>query len=146
VRVRSDSPAGTEEIGKKIGECLVPGAVVCLYGDLGAGKTTMVRGIASVFGIQGRDLTSASFTVIAAYPVTPPFYHIHHYRITSQEDLESTGIWDIIGGEGISVIEWAEHMGELPGEAVIRVSISDCGENSREVVIEGIDEETWNNL
>ncbi len=146
MRVRSNSPAATEEIGKEIGKRLKPGDIVCLYGDLGAGKTTLVRGIASAFGIVGRDLTSASFTVIAEYPVSPPFYHIDLYRIRNQDDLDSTGIWDIIGSEGIAVIEWAEHMGEIPGRDLIRITLTDCGGNSREFSIEGMDEETRDNM
>jgi tRNA threonylcarbamoyladenosine biosynthesis protein TsaE len=146
VRLTSSSPSDTEEIGKRLGKALKAGDVVCLYGDLGAGKTTMVKGIASSFGICSRDVTSASFTVIAEYPVNPPFYHIDLYRINSRDDLESTGIWDIIGGEGVSVIEWSEKLGNDYKKSVIKVFLKDSGESIREIVIEGIDEKTWNNL
>lgn len=148
MRFRSTSPEGTEQLGQRIGRCLVPGDIVCLYGDLGTGKTTLVRGIASAFGIPSRDITSASFTVIAEYPVDPLFYHIDLYRVTNSDDLDSTGIWDLLGGNAISVIEWAEHLGEPAGQgrAVIRIWLSDCGGDAREIIMEGIREEAWNNL
>ncbi len=146
MRLKSSSPSETEEIGQRLGKGLKAGDVVCLYGDLGAGKTTMVKGIASSFGISGRDVTSASFTVIAEYPVIPPFYHIDLYRIGSLDDLESTGLWDVIGGEGISVIEWSENLGNEYKKDVIKVFLKESGAAIREIVIEGIDEKTWNNL
>ena len=148
MRVSSDSPSGTEQAGQRIGRCLRPGDIVCLYGDLGAGKTTLVRGIASAFGIPGRDITSASFTVIAEYPVSPFFYHIDLYRIKSPDDLDSTGIWDLLGGDAISVIEWAENLGDITGQRgnIITIRLSDSGSDTREIIIEGIDEDTWNNL
>lgn len=148
MRFRSNSPVETEQIGQRIGRDLRPGDIVCLYGDLGTGKTTLVRGIASVFGIPGRDVTSASFTVIAEYPGDPFFYHIDLYRINSSDDLDSTGIWDLIGGDSISVIEWAENLGEITGQErdIIRIWLSDCSDNAREIIVEGIREDSWNNL
>lgn len=103
--------------------------------------------MATSFGISSRDVTSASFTVIAEYPVNPPFYHIDLYRINnSRDDLESTGIWDIVGGDGVSVIEWSEKLGNDYKKSVIKVFLKESGESIREIVIEGIDEKTWNNL
>lgn len=146
MRLTSNSPSDTEEIGQRLGKVLKAGDVVCLYGDLGSGKTTMVKGMASYFGISSRDVTSASFTVIAEYPVNPPFYHIDLYRIKSRDDLESTGIWDIVGGDGVSVIEWSEKLGNDYKKSVIKVFLKEPGEFIREIIIEGIDEKTWNNL
>lgn len=146
MKVISNSPEATEGIGFKIGEKLRAGDIVRLYGDLGAGKTTMVKGIARALGIDRKDITSASFTVIAEYPTSPPFFHIDLYRITGGVDLDSTGIWDCIGNKSISVIEWPEHAeGELPGGS-LKVAIKDIGNNSREIIIEGRDEKNWDNL
>lgn len=148
MRFRSTSLDRTEQIGQQIGRCLISGDIVCLYGDLGTGKTTLVRGIASAFGIPARDITSASFTVIAEYPVEPVFYHIDLYRITNRDDLDSTGIWDLLGGDGIAVIEWAENLGEIDGRGrdIISIRLTDCGDSTREIILEGIHEDHWNNL
>ena len=146
MKLLSRGPDETEEIGFRLGKILKAGDVVGLYGDLGTGKTTMVRGIARAFGIDRRDVTSASFTIIAEYPVRPPFYHIDLYRVGEGTDLEGTGIWDCIGKDSIAVIEWAEKLGEMAQDDFIRVTIVDTGNGGREVSIEGIDDENWNNL
>jgi tRNA threonylcarbamoyladenosine biosynthesis protein TsaE len=146
VKLLSRSPDDTEDIGFRLGKILRAGDAVGLYGDLGTGKTTMVKGIAKAFGINRRDVTSASFTIIAEYPGEPPFYHIDLYRIGAGNDLESTGIWDCIGRDSVSVIEWAEKLGDVAIKDFIRVIIDDAGNDRREITIEGIDEENWNNL
>lgn len=146
MKVISNSPEATEEIGFKIGKKLKAGNVVGLYGDLGAGKTTMVKGIARALGIDRKDITSASFTIIAEYPGNPPFFHIDLYRTSGDVDLDSTGIWDCIGTHSISVIEWAEHAeGELPADS-LEVTIKDMGNDVREITIEGNDEKDWDYL
>ena len=142
----SNCPEDTEEIGFKIGRKLSAGSIVRLYGDLGAGKTTMVKGIARAVGIDRKDITSASFTIIAEYPVNPPFFHIDLYRISKGSDLDGTGIWDCLGKHSIAVVEWAEHAeGEWPEDS-IRVTIKDIGNDMREITIEGKDEKDWYNL
>ena len=146
MKLLSRSPDETEEIGFRLGKTLRAGDVVGLYGDLGTGKTTMVKGIAKAFGINRRDVTSASFTIMAEYPGEPPFYHIDLYRIGEGNDLESTGIWDCIGRDSVSVIEWAEKLGDVAIKDFIRVIIDDAGNDRREITIEGTDEQDWNNL
>jgi tRNA threonylcarbamoyladenosine biosynthesis protein TsaE len=146
VKATSSSPEETEEIGFRIGKRLTAGDIVLLYGDLGAGKTTMVKGIGRAMGINRKDITSASFTIIAEYPGNPPFFHIDLYRTSGAMDLESTGIWDCIGNHSISVIEWAEHAeGELPQDS-IKVTIKIAENETRDIEIKGKDEKNWDNL
>ncbi len=138
MKLQSKSETETKDIGRKLGEKLKRGDVVCLYGELGAGKTTMVKGIASALGINERDITSASFTIIAEYDSGIPFYHIDLYRLTPVEVLE-LGLQEYLGSNGISVIEWAERAeGEIPDKS-IRVSFNYKEENCREIKIEGIE-------
>jgi len=139
VRLTSSSPEETEAIGARIGSRLKAGDVVALYGDLGAGKTTLIKGIASAFGISPRDVTSASFTIIAEYPGSPAFHHVDLYRIRDEEDLEGTGFWECLGS-GVTVIEWAEKAGGALKEA-ISVRLHRKDEQTREIQIEGLDEE-----
>ncbi|MEJ2684480.1 MAG: tRNA (adenosine(37)-N6)-threonylcarbamoyltransferase complex ATPase subunit type 1 TsaE [Candidatus Sulfobium sp.] len=146
MKLLSGSSEETEEIGYRLGRKLKAGDVVGLYGDLGAGKTTMVKGIARAFGIERRDVTSASFTIIAEYRCTPPFFHIDLYRVGEGEDLDNTGIWECIGGGSVSVIEWAERLGKPPVRDYIKVIIEDGEKDVREITIEGVDEKDWNNL
>lgn len=135
--VQSKSDAETREIGRRIGERLSPGDVVCLYGELGAGKTTMVKGIASVFGIMERDVTSPSFTIIIEHEGAIPFNHIDLYRL-SENDAADLGLHEYFGKKGISVIEWAERAEkEIPDDA-IKVRLRYSGQDRREISIEGI--------
>ncbi|MBI5097694.1 MAG: tRNA (adenosine(37)-N6)-threonylcarbamoyltransferase complex ATPase subunit type 1 TsaE [Nitrospirae bacterium] len=138
MKLLSKNEDETKDIGRKLGEKLKRGDVVCLYGELGSGKTTMVKGLASVFGIDERDITSASFTIIAEYDEDVPFYHIDLYRVTS-EDVPELGLQEYFGGGGISVIEWAERAeGEIP-ETSIKVSLNYTDDNIREIEITGIE-------
>jgi len=136
----------TEDIGFNIGKMLKTGDIAALYGELGAGKTTMVRGIARAFGIEKRDVTSASFTIIAGYKSDPAFYHIDLYRVETEEDLDNTGIWDCMGGDCVSVIEWAEKIEKGLPEKTIKVNIKTVDISKREITIEGINEKDWHNL
>lgn len=147
MKLESRSPEETEETGFRLGRLLKSKDVVALYGDLGAGKTTLVRGIARAFGIDGRDVTSASFTIIAEYPAGKPFYHIDLYRVENTADLEGTGIWDCLGSEAVCVVEWAERLAGVEAGITVKVTIAGgSGEDERLIAIEGIDEEDWHNL
>jgi tRNA threonylcarbamoyladenosine biosynthesis protein TsaE len=146
MKYRSRGPEETKDIGYRLGMLLKPGDVVGLYGELGAGKTTMVKGIARAFGIDEREVMSASFTIISEYATNPPFAHIDLYRIEGASDFSEVGLWDQLGGEGISVIEWPEKAGGLlPGD-MITVMVKSINDSLREIAIEGIDEKNWNNL
>ncbi len=138
MKLRSNSDSETKRAGIRLGEKLKPGDVVCLYGDLGAGKTTLVKGIASAFGIQERDITSASYTIIAEYDVTVPFYHIDLYRVPPGE-VPELGLEEYFGTGGVAVIEWAERADEEVPEQSIRVTLHYTEDNAREIEIQGID-------
>lgn len=140
IRIVTRSQTETENLGLRLGMFLKTHgrATVCLYGDLGAGKTTLIRGIASAFGIPARDIGSASFVIIAEHDTTPPFYHIDLYRLEGEEDIDTSGVWEYIDTEGIAVIEWAERLPEIP-ENAIRVKINYIAENLREIFIEGVE-------
>ncbi len=135
MKLLSKSEAETKDIGRRLGEKLKRGDVVCLYGELGSGKTTMVKGIASAFGIDERDVTSASFTIIVEYNTDVPFYHIDLYRL-SQKEASDIGLDEYLGGDGVSVIEWAERAEDEIPEKSIKVNLNYTGENSREIEIE----------
>lgn len=138
MKLRSKSDSETKETGRRLGKRLGSGDVVCLYGELGAGKTTFVKGIAGVFGIDERDITSASFTIIAEYEAGIPFYHIDLYRV-SPEEVAGLGLREYLGTGGLSVIEWAEKAEAEIGPDVIHVRISYAGDTEREIDITGIE-------
>ncbi|HSW64761.1 MAG TPA: tRNA (adenosine(37)-N6)-threonylcarbamoyltransferase complex ATPase subunit type 1 TsaE [Dissulfurispiraceae bacterium] len=136
-RIVTTTPEETQECGRLLGSKLLAlrrGATVCLAGDLGAGKTVFVKGLASAVGIPPRDVGSASFVLVAEYDTTPLFVHIDLYRIERSADLEALGIWDYIGGEAIVVIEWAERLNELP-DGALDIRIKQLSEAEREIFI-----------
>jgi tRNA threonylcarbamoyladenosine biosynthesis protein TsaE len=149
VRLLSNGPEETFSCGFSLGKRLRKGDTVCLFGELGSGKTTFVKGIASALGIAEREITSASFTIIAEYTgtmdsVPVPFYHIDLYRLQGAGDIDSIGVEEYIGKDGISVIEWAERLGRI--EDCISVTFEIRGAERREIVIEGTDETNRHHL
>lgn len=97
----------TKKLGQKIGSSLFPGAVVCLNGDLGAGKTTMTKSIAQMLGIE-EDITSPTFTIVNEYTDgNIPLYHFDVYRIGSSEEMYEIGFEEYIDSKGICIIEWS---------------------------------------
>jgi tRNA threonylcarbamoyladenosine biosynthesis protein TsaE len=138
----------TEDVGFRLGSFLKEkgGTVtVCLFGDLGAGKTTFVKGFASAFGIPGREIGSASFVIVAEYETNPPFYHIDLYRLGDEPCAEDIGLWEYIESGGIVVIEWAEKLGELP-EGAVSVNFEYLGEENRQIIVQGVEKDEWDSL
>jgi len=143
VRITTSSAGETMAAGERLGRLLRPGQTVCLYGDLGAGKTTFIKGIARALGIPEREITSASFTIISEHEAPVPLYHIDLYRLEGGADPDAIGLYEYIGGDGVAVIEWADRVSV---EDCIRVEISLVSGDARGIIIEGIDEKDWDNL
>ncbi|HOO12303.1 MAG TPA: tRNA (adenosine(37)-N6)-threonylcarbamoyltransferase complex ATPase subunit type 1 TsaE [Bacillota bacterium] len=100
----SKSPEDTLEFGVRLGKQLGPGDVVCLEGELGAGKTVLTVGIAKGLGIK-TGVTSPTFTIINEYPGEIPLYHIDLYRLEDGDEFYYMGGEDLMYGQGVSVIE-----------------------------------------
>ena len=113
----SHSEAQTRRLGARLGELLQGGDVICLVGELGAGKTCLVQGIGQGLGIEG-PITSPSFTLINEYrQARLPFYHIDLYRIGEAKEALSLGLEEYFSGEGVCVVEWADRAPDaLPAE------------------------------
>jgi tRNA threonylcarbamoyladenosine biosynthesis protein TsaE len=127
----SKSPEETQMIGMEIGRSLSVPGVVLLRGDLGAGKTTLTRGIAQGLGIEDSSLVnSPSFTLVNIYHGVCPIYHVDLYRLQGERDLYSIGIDDFLGKEGITIVEWSERLSVELDQAV-EIEIEDAGDDSR---------------
>jgi len=125
-------PAATARLGRLLGEMLLPGDVILLYGPLGAGKTTLTQAI----GI-GADIppdcyiTSPTYSLAHEYPGRLSLYHLDLYRLQNEEEIEELGFTEFIYGRGATIIEWPERLGMLlPGEA-LRLELVITGETSR---------------
>lgn len=132
----SGNDGRTEEFGWKIGELLEEGDVVCLTGELGAGKTCLVRGIVSCLQRSAvrSPVKSPSYTILNIYEGTPVVYHFDFYRLEDQDDIEYLGLNDY-WGKGVCVVEWPGRLCvSLPGRR-IDVIIKITAEMERMIIV-----------
>ena len=114
----SNSYEETQKFAEKFSKTLKAGDVLCMYGDLGVGKTAFVQGLAKGLGID-EPITSPTFTIVNEYSGRLPLYHFDVYRISCEEEMEDTGYEEYFYGEGVCLVEWAELVKELiPADAV----------------------------
>ena len=121
----------TEEIGYKLGEKLFPGAVICLNGDLGAGKTTMTKSIAKAMGID-EDITSPTFNIVNEYTEgNLVLYHFDVYRIGCSEEMYDIGFEEYINSEGVCIIEWSNIIEDILPEERLEILLTYEGEGRK---------------
>ena len=130
----SNSPEETEELGATLAGRLSAGTVVAFTGDLGAGKTAFVRGIARGLGISGR-VTSPTFTIVNEYDGGRlPLFHFDMYRLSSAGELYDIGWEDYLARGGVCAVEWSENVADALERDTVRVDIRRGGEESRRVI------------
>ncbi|MBQ2846293.1 MAG: tRNA (adenosine(37)-N6)-threonylcarbamoyltransferase complex ATPase subunit type 1 TsaE [Firmicutes bacterium] len=111
---------GTKEIAKAFAAELKPGDLVCLYGDLGSGKTAFSKSAIEALGVT-EMVTSPTFTIVREYEGRIPVYHFDVYRVHSEEDMFEIGYEEYFYGKGVCFIEWAELIEELLPEKVYKI-------------------------
>ena len=116
----TQSVGDTQSLAERLGRLLTDGIVIALIGDLGSGKTAFVQGLAKGLQVPAEYyITSPTFTLINEYPGRLPLYHVDLYRIDRPEEVDDIGLYDIMRGDGVTVIEWAERiLSELPRERI----------------------------
>ncbi len=138
VVIQSKSTSQTIRVGKSIGSRLRPGDVVALTGELGAGKTQFIKGLAAGAGVgKPTYVSSPSFTLINEYPGRVPFYHVDLFRLESQKEAEGLGLEDYLHGGGITAIEWADKIPSLLPKEMLSIHIVYTGKNTRSIEIMG---------
>ena len=136
------SPEETARFGMRLASLLKAGDVVALYGELGSGKTTLVRGIARGLGVkEERMVTSPTFVLLNIYPGRMPLYHIDLYRLKGASDLYDLGFEEYFFGEGVCVVEWAEKAEALLPSSAIRIELTTIDEHTRELKYDGREDE-----
>lgn len=125
----------TAAAGERLAQSLGPGHVVLLYGDLGAGKTAFVRGLAKGIGADPADVSSPTFTLVQEYHGRVTLYHVDLYRLEERE-VDDLGLEELVLGDGVVAIEWAERWRGRPDD-VIEVRIEDAVEEKRRITILG---------
>ena len=127
--------AATEALGSLVGQHVKDGDVLCLSGDLGAGKTLFSRGVAIALGVQPDEVTSPTFAIMNVYQGRElEIRHFDLYRLNRPEELEDIGFGEYAGGDGVTLIEWAElFKDELP-EEYLQITLLHDGEGRRAVL------------
>ena len=135
VEFKTTCTAETEKTGAALAKSLKPGTVVAMYGQLGAGKTAFVRGMAKGLGCLGR-VTSPTFTIVNEYAGDIPLFHFDMYRLRDVDELYNIGWDDYLNRDGVCVVEWSENVLEAFDGAEIRVHIDKLSDNERKISIE----------
>lgn len=128
----------TNVLGVCLSTVLEPGNLILLSGDLGAGKTSLTKAIASGFGIEEREVTSPSFTIIHEHlNGRLPLIHVDLYRLGPHADITEIGLEDYFDGKNVVIVEWAEYLKDPLVEAALKIDLSFTDEQSREVYLTG---------
>ena len=133
--ITTSSPEETIAFGRTLTDLLAPPKLVLLRGDLGAGKTTLIKGIAAGFeAASEEDVTSPTFTLVHEYRgprVT--IYHIDLYRVDTPRQLETLGLDDLFSENGILLIEWGEKFSRFVRDRDVEITFERIGENARSI-------------
>jgi tRNA threonylcarbamoyladenosine biosynthesis protein TsaE len=136
VTVTCPNAGATQALAERIGRRARPGTVIALSGDLGAGKTCFIQGLAAGLGVES-PVTSPTFVMIAEHAGRLPLYHVDLYRTESLAEIRALGLDELLGGEGLTAIEWAEKAETLLPPGTVRVRIRGAGDEPRTIEIEG---------
>ncbi|MBQ3276870.1 MAG: tRNA (adenosine(37)-N6)-threonylcarbamoyltransferase complex ATPase subunit type 1 TsaE [Oscillospiraceae bacterium] len=135
----SQTEAETEALGERLAAALPAGGVViAMYGELGAGKTAFVRGLARGLGARGR-VVSPTFTIVNEYYGERDLFHFDMYRLRSADELFDIGWEDYLGREGVCAVEWSENVPEAFDGSEIRVTIEKTSDTGRKITVEGVE-------
>ncbi len=132
-RVISSSESETMALAKEYAGTINRGDIVCLQGDLGAGKTNFVRGFVQALGLTGSEVSSPTFTVINEYEGTMPIYHFDCYRLEHYTEALEIGAEDYFYGDGVCIVEWPERILEILPNEKKWITFKQTGKEEREI-------------
>ena len=123
----------TEDLGRRLMRVLPVPSFVALYGDLGAGKTALVRGMGAEVGTS--EVRSPTFTIVHEYETNPPLIHFDAYRLSDAEELFAIGFDDYLAQRAVIVLEWAERVPEALPRERLELRLAGSGEDPREIAL-----------
>lgn len=133
-RFITDSPERTRDLGRQFALEIPENSIVCFFGDLGAGKTTFIQGMATAFSSHNQ-VTSPTFTYLHIYDGEKRIYHFDLYRLHSSDEFLSMGFDEYLFSHGICCIEWSERIASLLPSEIIKVECSHLSETQRQIII-----------
>ncbi|MFP5341616.1 MAG: tRNA (adenosine(37)-N6)-threonylcarbamoyltransferase complex ATPase subunit type 1 TsaE [Candidatus Limnocylindria bacterium] len=132
--VRCEDPAATTRLGERLGAVARAGDLVCLWGDLGAGKTHLAKAFGAGLGVTA-TITSPSFILMAEYAGRLPLFHLDPYRLIDARDALAGGLLDEGQADGVTVIEWPERLADALPDARLDVRIDGTGDDPRSITL-----------
>ncbi|NGX39693.1 MAG: tRNA threonylcarbamoyladenosine biosynthesis protein TsaE [Chlamydiae bacterium] len=130
----TSSPSETQREGMRLARTLLPGSLVALFGDLGAGKTTLVKGIITeLTSLSMDEIPSPTFTYLHTYEATPPIFHFDLYRLQNASDFTQMGFLDYFSEGGICLIEWPERIASILPKNTLTVTLSHLENGRRKI-------------
>ena len=127
------SPEATLALGEALAAHLGPGDVVALYGDLGAGKTHLVKGLARGLGADADEVTSPTFTLVQTYEGRAPLIHLDLYRLEREAELDALGLDELLGTDAVAAVEWPERAEAWLPPATLRLRLTHAPDGTRRV-------------
>jgi len=134
--VATTSQAATQVVGGALAELALPGDVLLLSGDLGAGKTQLTKGLASGLGVV-EPVTSPTFNILLVHQGRIPLFHFDLYRLSSADQLEDLDYWGTLEADGIAVVEWGDRFAEAAPPECVSVAIQLVSDEERQLEIVG---------
>lgn len=131
ITITTCSPGETQKLGQRLAKKCRGGEIFCLLGNLGAGKTTFVKGIARGLQIDEKKVNSPTFVIMNVYQGRLLLCHFDFYRLEDPKEIGGIGYDEFLYGQGVAVIEWAERFGPLMPTECLAIEISDVKEQSR---------------
>lgn len=131
--VTTHSVDETIELGRKLGQHLSSGDTVALYGDMGAGKTHLVKGIAAAHGVSELSVSSPTFPIVNIYEGDISISHIDTYRTDRLVDLIEIGVEELLYDESLCIVEWPELLESVLPDNCLRITLAHCGEQCRKL-------------
>jgi tRNA threonylcarbamoyladenosine biosynthesis protein TsaE len=135
VKITTQTPPETEHIGALLGALLTRGDIIALSGELGTGKTTLVRGIAAGMGLEATEVASPSFTLVNVYEGPLPLFHLDLYRLEDEKELFNIDFEEYMRGDGVTVIEWADKIPNAVPHESLWITVRYLETEGREIVL-----------
>lgn len=139
-KIISNSVEETLKIAAEFGRTVSIGDVICLYGELGSGKTHFVKGFVKAFGIPPESVQSPTFTIINEYGGEQDVYHFDCYRLEKVEEALEIGAEEYFYGGGVCIIEWPDRIAEILPANCKKIFINSQGPESREIIFHDVAE------
>jgi tRNA threonylcarbamoyladenosine biosynthesis protein TsaE len=138
--IRVGSEKAMRALGERLGRLLEPGDFVGLSGELGAGKTVLVRGIAQGAGVPPGEVASPTFAIVYPYRGRIPIFHADLYRVADADELYATGFFDLLGAGGATLVEWIDRVPEAVPPEHLQIRIERTGARTRRIALEAAGE------